>query len=340
MHVMTPIRVALLGFGLAGSVFHAPFIAAADGLELAAVTTRDPKRKRSAEESYPGVLVLDGPDDVFERAGNFDLVVVATPNRFHVPNTVAALEAGLPVVVDKPVTPTADEARRLIDAARDHGLMLTVFQNRRWDGDFLTVSRLVREGALGRVHRFESRIDRWRPQLTGAWREHADEAGGLLLDLGTHLVDQALQLFGPAELVHAEIDARREGAEVEDDVFLALQHESGERSHLWMSLVAAQPGPRFRVLGERSAFVKHGEDPQEAALRAGRTPGDPGWGEEPPESWGLLGADDAQPIPTEPGNYVAFYDGVARSLRESGPPPVDPSDAVRVLELLEAARLA
>jgi predicted dehydrogenase len=334
---MTPIRVALLGYGLAGSVFHAPFIAAADGLELAAVTTRDAERRRSAEESYPGVLVLDGPEDVFERAEDFDLIVVATPNRFHVPNTLAALEAGLPVVVDKPVTPTADEARQLIDAARERHLLLTVFQNRRWDGDFLTVRKLVREGALGRVHRFESRIDRWRPQLTGAWRERTDEAGGLLLDLGTHLVDQALQLFGPAELVHAEIDTRRADAEVEDDVFLALRHETGERSHLWMSLVAAQPGPRFRALGGKGAFVKYGEDPQEGALRAGGTPGDLGWGEEPREAWGRLGE---RPVPTEAGNYVAFYDGVARALRGGSPPPVDPADAVQVLELLEAARLA
>ena len=334
-----PLRVALLGYGLAGSVFHAPYIAAAEGLELAAVTTRDPERRRSAEERYPGVLVLDSPEDVFERAGDFDLVVVATPNRFHVPNALAAFEVGLPVVVDKPLTPTAEEARRLVDAADERGLMLTVFQNRRWDGDFLTVRQLVGEGALGTVHRFESRIDRWRPQLTGAWREQAAEAGGLLLDLGTHLVDQALQLFGPAELVHAEIDARRAGAEVEDDVFLALEHESGERSHLWMSLVAAQPSPRFRVLGDRAAYVKHGEDPQEAALRAGRTPGDPGWGEEPPEAWGLLGAEELRPVPTVPGDYTAFYDGVARALREGGPPPVDPADAVRVLELLEAARV-
>jgi scyllo-inositol 2-dehydrogenase (NADP+) len=336
-----PLRVALLGYGLAGSVFHAPFIAAAEGLELAAVTTRDPERKRSAEESYPGVLVLDQPDDVFERAAEFDLAVVATPNRLHVPNTLAALEAGLPVVVDKPVTPTAGEARQLIEAARERGLMLTVFQNRRWDGDFLTVRKLLDEGVLGRVHRFESRIERWRPQLTGAWRERADEAGGLLLDLGTHLVDQALQLFGPAELVHAELDMRRAGAEVEDDVFLALEHESGERSHLLMSLVAAQPGPRFRLLGERAAFVKRGTDPQEEALRAGRTPDDPAWGEEPEEDWGELGAEaDTRPVLTVRGNYRTFYDLVAESLRTGAAPPVDPADAVRALELLEAARLA
>ena len=336
-----PLRVALLGYGLAGSVFHAPFIAAVDGLELAAVTTRDPERRRQAEETYPGVLVLDGPEKVFARADELDLVVVATPNTLHVPHALAALEAGLPVVVDKPLAPTAAEAGKLVGEARERNLVLTAFQNRRWDGDFLTVRRLIADGALGRVHRFESRMDRWRPDLTGAWRERADEAGGLLLDLGTHLVDQALQLFGPAELRHAELDARRAGAKVEDDVFLALEHASGERSHLWMSLVAAQPGPRFRVLGDRAAFVKHGTDPQEEALRAGQSPDEPGFGEEPPERWGLLGAEGATtPVPTAPGDYSAFYAGVAQSLRDGGPPPVDPTDAVEALELLEAARLA
>jgi predicted dehydrogenase len=336
-----PLRVALLGYGLAGSVFHAPFIAAVDGLELAAVTTRDPERRRQAEEAHPGVLVLDGPEEVFARADELDLVVVATPNTLHVPHALAALEAGLPVVVDKPLAPTADEARKLVDEAHERNLMLTAFQNRRWDGDFLTVRRLIADGALGSVHRFESRMDRWRPDLTGSWREQADEAGGLLLDLGTHLVDQALQLFGPAELRHAEVDARRAGAAVEDDVFLALEHASGERSHLWMSLVAAQPGPRLRVLGDRAAFVKHGTDPQEEALRAGHKPDEPGFGEEPSERWGLLGAEGSTtPVPTAPGDYSAFYSGVAQSLREGTPPPVDPSDAVRALELLEAARLA
>jgi scyllo-inositol 2-dehydrogenase (NADP+) len=336
-----PLRVALLGYGLAGSVFHAPFIAAVDGLELAVVTTRDPERRRQAEETYPGVLVLDGPQEVFARANELDLVVVATPNTLHVPHALSAFEAGLPVVVDKPLAPTADEARKLVGEARERKLMLTVFQNRRWDGDFLTLRRLIAENGLGRVHRFESRIDRWRPDLTGAWRERADEAGGLLLDLGTHLVDQALQLFGPAELRHAEVDTRRADAEVEDDVFLALEHASGERSHLWMSLVAAQPGPRFRVFGDRAAFVKHGTDPQEEALRAGHTPDETGFGEEPPERWGLLGAEGATtPVPTAPGDYSAFYAGVAESLREGSRPPVDPSDAVLALELLEAARLA
>ena len=333
-----PLRVALLGYGLAGAAFHAPFISTTPDLELAVVVTRDPDRRERALAAHRGVAVLDSADEVWERKEELDLVVVATPNRFHVEHALQALEARLPVVVDKPLAPSADEARSLVEAARELGPMLTVFQNRRWDGDFLTVRRLVAEGALGDVHRFESRIDRWRPELGGTWRERADEAGGLLLDLGSHLVDQALQLFGPAETAYAEVDRRRPRAEVEDDVFVALEHSSGTRSHLWMSAVAAQPGPRFRVLGDRSAFVKHGEDVQEAALRAGGLPHEPGWGEEPRESWGRLSVEgDLREVRTEPGDYGAFYRGIAASLRDGRPPPVDPADAIRVLELLERA---
>ena len=219
--------------------------------------------------------------------------------------------------------------------------MLTVFQNRRWDGDFLTVKRLLGDGALGTVHRFESRFERWRPELTDTWRERAEDAGGLLFDLGSHLVDQALQLFGPVVSLYAEVDIRRPSAEVDDDVFLALGHAAGVRSHLWMSAVAGQRGPRFRVLGDRAAFVKHGLDVQEEALRAGRRPDEPGWGEEPHERWGRLGVEgDLREVQTEPGNYGAFYESVAASLLGEAPPPVDPADAVTVLELLEEARAA
>jgi scyllo-inositol 2-dehydrogenase (NADP+) len=334
-------RVAVLGYGLAGRFFHAPFIHTTPGLELAAVVTGDEERRSRVLGDYPKVAVFDKAEDVWARAEELDLVVVATPNRVHVPLALAALEAGLPVVVDKPLATNADEGRNLVEAARERGLMLTVFQNRRWDGDFLTVRRLLAEGALGNVHRFESRFERWRPEPTGGWRERAgaEEAGGLLFDLGSHLVDQALQLLGPAETVHAELDTRRPGAEVDDDVFVALEHASGVRSHLWMSAVAAQPGARFRVLGDRAAFVKEGLDVQEAALRAGRMPNEPGWGEEPRERWGRLGVEGAlREVQTEPGNYGAFYEGVAASLLEGAPPPVDPADAVAVLELLDAAR--
>jgi predicted dehydrogenase len=219
--------------------------------------------------------------------------------------------------------------------------MLTVFQNRRWDGDFLTVRRLLEEGALGDVARFESRFERWRPELSGGWRESGEpqDAGGLLNDLGSHLVDQALFLFGPAAQVYAELDTRRAGAQTDDDSFVALLHQSGVRSHLWMSAVAAQLGPRFRVLGSRAAYVKFGIDVQEELLHAGRRPDDPLWGREPEDRWGSLGAgDEFRRIPTVPGAYQRFYEGVVLALREDAPPPVDPDGVVAGLEVLDAAR--
>jgi predicted dehydrogenase len=337
------IRVALLGYGLAGAVFHAPLIASVDGLELSAIVTRDLERRARAERDFPDVQLLDSADEVWARPGDFELVVVAAPNRVHVPLARAAIEAGIAVVVDKPLAAGASEARELVDAARMHHVLLTVFQNRRWDGDFLTVSRLVGEQALGRVFRFESRFERWRPQLSRGWRELAapEEAGGLLFDLGSHLVDQALALFGPARRVYAELDVRRPGATVDDDSFVAVTHGSGVRSHLWMSSVAAQPGPRLRVLGDRAAYVKYGLDLQEEALHEGLRPGRPGWGEEPEERWGLLGAGDRlERVRTEPGAYQRFYEGVAAALREGAPPPVEPEEAVSALEVLDAARLS
>jgi len=335
------IRVALLGYGLAGAVFHAPLIAAVDGLELSAIVTRDSKRRAQAERDFPDAELLESDDQVWARPGDFELVVVAAPNRVHVPLARAAIEAGIAVVVDKPLAAGTSEAKELVDAARANHVLLTVFQNRRWDGDFLTASRLIGEQALGRVFRFESRFDRWRPELSGGWRELAapEEAGGLLFDLGSHLVDQALTLFGPARRVYAELDVQRPGATVDDDSFVALTHVTGVRSHLWMSSVAAQAAPRLRVLGDRAAYVKSGLDVQEQALEQGLRPGQPGWGEEPEERWGLLGAGDrVERVRTEPGAYQRFYEGVAASLREGAPPPVDPEDAVSVLEVLDAAR--
>ncbi len=336
----------MIGFGLAGAVFHAPLIAATPGMRLAAVVTRSPERAEQARREHPGVEVVETAERLWERGG-LDLVVVATPNRTHVPLAMAALAAGVAAVVDKPLAATAAEGRRLIAEAERRGLLLTVFQNRRWDGDFLTVRRLLADGALGQVFRFESRFERWRPVPKPGWRQLAapEDAGGVLYDLGSHLIDQALVLFGPVRHVHAELDHRfaarpaaGEGV-VDDDSFVALLHASGVRSHLWMSAAAAQPGPRFRVLGGAAGYTKHGLDPQEEALRRGARPGSPGWGEEPPERWGLLGAsDDLRPVPTERGAYERFYAGVAAALRKGMPPPVDPADAVAGLEVIEAAR--
>ena len=336
-----PIRVALLGYGLAGAVFHAPLIAAVEGLELAAIVTRDDERRTRARRDHPSAALLASPEEVRERAGDFDLVVVAAANRAHVPLARSSIQAGLAVVVDKPLAANADAGRSLVRDARERGVMLTVFQNRRWDGDFLTVRGLLEEGPLGEVARFESRFERWRPELSGGWRESGDpqDAGGLLNDLGSHLVDQALFLFGPAAKVYSELDTRRAGAQTDDDSFVALLHESGVRSHLWMSAVAAQLGPRFRVLGSRAAYVKFGIDVQEELLHAGRRPDDPLWGREPEDRWGSLGAgDELRRIPTVPGAYQRFYEGVMLALREDAPPPVDPDGVVAGLEVLDAAR--
>jgi predicted dehydrogenase len=322
-------------------VFHAPLIASVPGLRLAVVVTANPERAARATREHPGVMVLDAAERVWERAGELDLVVVATPNRTHAPLALAALDAGVPVVVDKPLAVDAAQGQELLDRARARGLLLTVFHNRRWDGDLLTARRLLEEGALGRVWRFESRFERWRPTPKPGWRETGgpEDAGGMLIDLGSHLVDQALHLFGPATQVYGELERRRPGMRVDDDAFVALTHASGVRSHLWMSAVVARLGPRLRVLGERAAYVKHGLDGQEDALRGGGRPDGPGWGEEPQDRWGLLGTEDqARPVRTEPGAYQRFYEGVVAALRDQAPPPVDPADAVAALRVLDAAR--
>lgn len=312
------LRAGIAGYGLAGAVFHAPLVEAA-GIEVAAVMTRSPERVAQAEAAHPQARIAGSIDELLE---DLDLLVVATPNAAHVEAALAGLEHGLYVVVDKPMAVTAADARRIVDAGRDR---VTVFHNRRWDGDFLTVKRLVANGSLGQVTRFESRFERFRPQIKQGWRERggASEGGGQLLDLGPHLVDQALQLFGPPESVYAEVRTRRPGAQVDDDVFIALAHPGGEISHLWMSAIAPLHGPRFRVSGTAAGFASDGLDPQEDQLAAGMRPGDAGFGE-------VEGLD--------PGQYGRFYAGVRAWIEDGAPPPVDPEDGVRVLEILERCR--
>ncbi|WNM35330.1 Gfo/Idh/MocA family oxidoreductase [Streptomyces sp. Li-HN-5-11] len=344
----TPLRVGLVGYGLAGSVFHAPLIAATEGLVLDTVVTSNPERQEQARAEFPDVRCAGTADELFDRAGELDLIVVASPNRTHVPLATAALKAGLPVVVDKPVAGTAAEARGLAALAEERGLLLSVFQNRRWDNDFLTLRKLLDEGELGDVWRFESRFERWRPRPKGGWRESGDpaEIGGLLYDLGSHVVDQALVLFGPVTRVYAESVVRRAGAEADDDTFIALTHAGGVRSHLYVSATAAQLGPRFRVLGSRAGYVKYGLDPQEAALREGMRPGPEGWGAEEESLWGRVGSGESpvtgggSPVPTLPGDYPAYYAAVAAALRDGAPNPVTALEAAAALDVLEAARLS
>jgi scyllo-inositol 2-dehydrogenase (NADP+) len=333
------LRVGVVGYGLAGRVFHAPLIAADDAYDLVAVVTRDEDRAEQARAAHPGLEVVPGARDL-DGLG-LDLVVVATPNSTHAEVAADALRAGSAVVVDKPVATTASSARQLVELAESLGRTLTVYQNRRWDGDYLTASRLVRSGTLGDVHTFESRFEPWKTANRAGWKSEATvaEGGGILFDLGPHLVDQALHLFGPVVDVHAEIARRRPSGAADDDVLLSLRHADGVRSRLWMSHVAAQPGPRFRVLGSTGAWVVDGLDPQEAQLASGTSPSDPGYGHVPDGRHGRLGVGaDARPEPTDQGRYPLFYEQLARALRGEGPVPVDPRDAVAALEVIEAAR--
>jgi predicted dehydrogenase len=341
-----PVRTAVAGFGLSGSVFHAPFIAANPAYSLDAISTSDPGRKSAAASSYPAARIVDTPDQILELAGELDLLVLGTPPATHYPLAKAALEAGLDVVVDKPFAVRSAEGQELIDLAARLGRVLTVFQNRRWDGDFLTVRGLLESGALGTVTRFESRFERWSPEVPKAWKASAtaDDGGGVLFDLGTHLLDQAVQLFGPAAVTHAELATRRPAQRVDDDVFVVLQHASGVISHLWMNMLCAQQGPRYRILGGEGGFTKHGVDPQEPYIVAGGSPLDAGYGVEDPEWAGLLGRDGhLDRLPTERGAYPEFYRILAAKIADGGaaselPVPVDPAGPVEVLRLIEQAR--
>ncbi|MCR6489496.1 Gfo/Idh/MocA family oxidoreductase [Amycolatopsis sp. OK19-0408] len=335
---MADLHVGILGYGIGGRVFHAPLVAATPGMLPAVITTSG--NAAQARADHPGAEVVPDANALFERAGDLDLVVVSTPNRTHVPLALRAIEAGLPVVVDKPFAPTALEAEQVVAAAKAAGVGLTVFQNRRLDSDFLTVKKVLESGKLGDVFRFESRYDRWVPKPKDNWREFGDpaEAGGLLYDLGAHIVDQALQLFGPVTQVYAETDRRRAGVQVDDDVFVALKHANGVRSHLWASALAGTQNPRFRVLGDQATFTKYGLDVQEPQIKSGVRPGDDGWGVEPAADAGKIGiGNDVKTVPTEVGRYEQFYAQVRDALRGEGELPVDPVSSVEALRVIEAA---
>ncbi|MDJ0311975.1 Gfo/Idh/MocA family oxidoreductase [Arthrobacter sp. H35-D1] len=336
------IRTALLGFGLAGSVFHAPSLASLEQFSLDVIVTSDPQRQAAAKAAYPQATVM-GRDE-WARAGHswdIDLVIVATPPSTHVPLATVALESARAVVVDKPFAVTSADGETLIALAKEHGKLLTTYQNRRWDGEYLTLQKLLAHDALGEVRRFESRLERWQPDITKEWKAQATAAdgGGVLFDLGTHLIDQALQLFGPVSGVYGELAARRRLELADDDVFVALEHCSGVVSHLWMNLNVAQKGPRLRVLGAKAAYVKDAADAQEGQIQAGILPGNPAYGVDMEEDWGTVGrTGELVPVPTERGNFPQFYELLASALLEGGPVPVDPEDSVAGLRIIEQIR--
>jgi predicted dehydrogenase len=342
--IVAEIAVCLIGYGTAGSVFHAPLIDATPGLALAAVVTRNPGRAAEVASRYPHAQVISSAEGVFAEPDKFDVVVIATPHSSHLPLARRALAAGLRVVIDKPLALSWSEANDfhqelLAEGSADR---VGVFQNRRWDGDFLTVAELVQSGRIGEAHRLESRFERWRPTpRDGSWRELAPraEGGGVLLDLGSHLADQAITLFGEVETVYAEEFNRRDGVTAGDDVFISLQHVAGPVSHLWATATAALPAPRFRVLGAKGAYEKYGLDGQEAQLRQGMHPTDTTWGTEPSSTWGTIAIDDTQEAwPTLTGAWPMFYAAVKDAVAFDRPLPVPVGSVLHAMSVLDAAR--
>jgi predicted dehydrogenase len=331
-----PIRVGLVGYGFAGKTFHAPLIAAVPGLELAAVASSDPGKVRA---DWPALEVEPTPEALIARP-DLQLVVVATPNDSHYPLASQALAAGKHVVVDKPFTVTLAEARALRAEAAAAGRLLAIFHNRRWDADFLTARRLVAAGTLGTIVHVESHFDRYRPEVRARWRERAGPGSGVWYDLGAHLIDQALQLFGPPEALWADIAAQRPGA-VTDDYFHAQLRYGPLRVILHAGMLVAAEGPRLVIHGTGGSYVKHGLDPQEDALKRGERPPRAEWGADPRPGLLTLRAGEAaetRELASEPGDYPAYYAAVRDAIRGDGPNPVPPEQAIAVMELIELGR--
>lgn len=317
------IRVGLVGYGLAGAVFHEPLIRASERMELAAVLT---------SREHP--LRVASLDELLERS---DLVVVASPNQTHFPIAQRSLSAGRHVVVDKPFTNTVEEADALIAFAGEKQRLLTVFQNRRLDGDFLTVRKLL--ARIGDVSLFEANWDRFRPAIKQGWREIPEPGGGVLADLGSHLIDHALQLFGLPEAIEADVQAQRAEARV-DDYFDLILHYGRMRVCVRCSTLVAEPRPRFALHGSGGSFVKFGIDVQEAQLRSGMDPRDPRFGVDERDGWFTSADGTRAPVPTERGRYLDYYEAVASAILDGGPVPVDPADARDGLMLIDLARRA
>jgi predicted dehydrogenase len=330
---MARIGTGLIGYGTAGAFFHAPLIAAERALALRRVAS---SRKQQIEADHPGVQV-DADPAALIAAADVDLVVIATPNQTHHPLAMQALAAGKHVVIDKPMALDPRQARELIDAAADAGRVLSVFHNRRWDDDFLSVQDLLARGDLGEITYLESRFDRFRPAIKPGWREGDGEGTGVLFDLGSHLVDQALHLFGAPEAVTADVLAQRPQARVPDYFHVQL-HYGRRRVVLHSSTLAADHRARFTVHGEKGSFATEGLDGQEAALREGGRPGQPTW--LPAVRPGVFTAGDGTQTSMllRPGAYTQYYAGVAQAITEGVAPPVTGKQARDVMRVLAAAQ--
>ncbi len=334
------IEAGLIGFGLAGRAFHAPVIRAVPGLRLAAILQR---KGQEATEKYPDVRIVRSVDELLAMK-EIRLVVIATPNDTHYSLARQCLVAGRDVVVDKPFATALEEAKTLVRLAKEVGRLLTVYQNRRYDGDFQAIRQVVADGTLGRIVRFETNYDRYRPQLKlGAWRETSRAGSGILFDIAPHLIDHALVLFGLPEAVTADVRIERENALADDAFDIVLHYSNGMRAVLRSSILAAAPRPRFVLLGTKGSFVKQAFDPQENNLRHGHIPRDTAWGAEPEEDWGVLTVPagdsfEQRRIPPANCDYRDFYANVRDAILGRTKLAVTPEWALDVMRLLELAR--
>ncbi len=331
---MAKTTVGLIGYGLGGAVFHAPLISAIPELHLASIVT---SRRAIVEQDLPGVQVTASVAQMLSNPA-IDLVVVASPSPNHFENARSALHAGKHVVVDKPFAASVQQANELIALAESKNKSISVFQNRRWDNDFLTVKECIAEGSLGNVYHYEAHFDRFRPQLRGGWREAPIKGAGQLYDLGSHLIDQALQLFGMPQAVFADVLSQRDAATTGDYFHLILDYGPC-RAILHAANLVRDPGPHFLIHGDGGSFLKYGMDSQEEALKAGLRPGQPGYGDDVSCNYGQLTAADGSrlTIPTLRGAYQEYYAGIAAHLQCGAPIPVQAADSRDGLMVIEAA---
>ncbi|KGE20477.1 oxidoreductase [Paenibacillus wynnii] len=338
---MHNVRIGLIGYGFSASTFHAPLLGTINGFRITAVSSSKPEL---VKKDLPEAVVESDPSVLIHRK-DVDLVIITAPNEAHFPLAKEALEAGKHVVVEKPFVLTYAEGKQLINLARSKGVLLSVYHNRRWDNDFLTLQEIIGSGRLGRVFTYEAHFDRYRREVRDRWRERGIPGAGLLYDLGAHLIDQALVLFGIPQYVTGDILSQREGAQADDYFHITLKY-GRLRVILHSSMLVKEPGPHFLVHGDKGSFSKYGLDSQEETLKGGGRPGSPFYGEDPEENFGMLvwenksGLTVRENVRTLPGRYQDYYKGIYNSIVSGAPSPVSAEEALNVIAVIECVQLS
>jgi scyllo-inositol 2-dehydrogenase (NADP+) len=335
---MKPINVGLAGYGFSGQSFHRPLLQHSKDYHIHTVMSSN---KEKVTKDLEGVNIVRTLDDLLQE--DIELVVITTPNHLHYSMIKQSLAAGKHVVVEKPFVTSSSEGEELISLAEEKGLLLSVFHNRRWDADFLTIKRLLQEERrLGEIATYEAHFDRYRPQVKDRWKENKIEGGGVLYDLGSHLIDQALCLFGTPQWVFADVISQRDSEKAED-YFHIIMGYGGMRVSLNSRSMVLDPGPRYQVHGRKGSYMKYGMDRQEADLKEGLDPYSESWGQEEENAWGTLSVADGEKVdtvklPSEKGDYTQFYKKIHDAVRNNGMPPVSAGEALDVIRIIEACK--